>query len=413
MRAFIFTTTRIRAAGLLVVLAASWLLPSSQAADFVNYPDLGLRLQQGFRVSLYADSGLANDIYAMTLDARGRVVVTSAGYIKTLLDTDGNGVADSAKIFATPAQGGMGLCFDGTSLFYSGDGWLSRYDDRNGDGQADGPPENLFPLGLGEHGGHAIRKGPDGWWHLIGGNDTGFDRRHVTLAGSPVRDVEAGALLRISPNGKNSEVVAHGFRNPYDFDFNFAGELFTYDSDKESDLFLPWNSPTRLYQIGHGQHHGWRLNGFKRSWARPDYYADTVNILWNIGRGSPTGVTSYRRTQFPRATATASSRWTGRLAASFSRPCRRTAPVTSPARKFSWSRSARTALRPRTWWSRRMARSMLPAADARRVARFTASTFLARPRCSTPPRPTPTSTSSCSPRSRSTPGRARFGCPPR
>ena len=299
MRAFIFTTTRIRAAGLLVVLAASWLLPSSQAADFVNYPDLGLRLQRGFRVSLYADSGLANDIYAMTLDARGRVVVTSAGYIKTLLDTDGNGVADSAKIFATPAQGGMGLCFDGTSLFYSGDGWLSRYDDRNGDGQADGPPENLFPLGLGEHGGHAIRKGPDGWWHLIGGNDTGFDRRHVTLAGSPVRDVEAGALLRISPNGKNSEVVAHGFRNPYDFDFNFAGELFTYDSDKESDLFLPWNSPTRLYQIGHGQHHGWRLNGFKRSWARPDYYADTVNILWNIGRGSPTGVTSYRHTQFP------------------------------------------------------------------------------------------------------------------
>ena len=299
MRQIVFARARVHAAVLLALFATACLMNSSMAADLVNFPELGLRLQRGFRVSLYADSALASDIYAMTLDARGRVVVTSAGYIKTLLDTDGDGVADAAKIFATPPQGGMGMFFEGTSLYYSGDGWLSRYDDKNADGVADGPPENLFPLGPGEHGGHAIRKGPDGWWYLIGGNDTGFDRRHVTLAGSPVRDVEAGALLRISPNGKNSEVVAHGFRNPYDFDFNFAGEIFTYDSDVESDLFLPWYSPTRLFQIGHGQHHGWRLNGWKRSWARPDYYADTVNILWNIGRGSPAGVTSYRHTQFP------------------------------------------------------------------------------------------------------------------
>src|SRR5262249_54001004 len=139
----------------------------------------------------------------------------------------------------------------------------------------------------------------DGWWYLIGGNDSGIDRRHVTLPNSPVRRPEAGGLLRFTPDYKKWEVIAHGFRNPYDFDFNEAGDLFTYDSDVESDFFLPWYSPTRLYHIGYSGHHGWRLTGWRRSWCRLDHYLDTVDILWPVGRGSPTGVTCYRHDQFP------------------------------------------------------------------------------------------------------------------
>src|SRR6185295_14637255 len=123
--------------------------------------------------------------------------------------------------------------------------------------------------------------------------------RHTTLATSPIRNIEAGALLRVSSDGKQTEAIAHGFRNPYDFDFNWLGDLFTYDSDAEGDYLLPWYSPTRFYHVGHGAHHGWRLDGFRRSWARPDYYADTVDILVRIGRGSPTGVACYRHYQFP------------------------------------------------------------------------------------------------------------------
>jgi putative heme-binding domain-containing protein len=95
------------------------------------------------------------------------------------------------------------------------------------------------------------------------------------------------------------EVVAEGFRNAYDFDWNEAGDLFTYDSDCERDFFLPWYAPTRIYHIAPGGHHGWRLDGHTRSWPRPDYYADTVGILAPLGRGSPTGVLCYRHTQFP------------------------------------------------------------------------------------------------------------------
>jgi putative membrane-bound dehydrogenase-like protein len=262
--------------------------------------DLGFRVAPGFRVRLYADHDLANDIFAMTLDAQGRVVVTGPGYIKTLHDTRGAGKADKATLFATPPTGGMGMCFDGNDLYFTGGGWMSRYRDATGKGQADGPPEHLIPLKYGEHGGHAMRKGPDGCWYVIGGNDAGISRSHATSRRSPIKDPEGGALLRLSPDGKECEIVAHGFRNPYDFDFNETGDLFTYDSDVEREFFLPWYTPTRIYHIAHAGHHGWRLPGYLRSWCRPGFYLDCVDVLWPVGRGSPTGVVCYRHQQFPK-----------------------------------------------------------------------------------------------------------------
>jgi putative membrane-bound dehydrogenase-like protein len=269
------------------------------AADLVPVEELGVRIAPGFRVTQYADSDVANDIYAMTLDSHGNVVVTSRGYIKTLFDRDGDGRAETATNFASTVTGGMGLCFDGNDLYFCGDGFLSRYQDGDGNGQADGPPEHLLPLDFSEHGGHAMRKGPDGWWYVIAGNSTSFTNVHVTLPSSPIRQIEAGALLRLTPDCRRSEAIAQGLRNAYDFDFNPLGDIFTYDSDGESDIFLPWYSPTRIYHLAWGGHHGWHLSGWGRTWARPDYYADTTDILYSIGRGSPTGVTCYRHYQFP------------------------------------------------------------------------------------------------------------------
>jgi putative membrane-bound dehydrogenase-like protein len=260
---------------------------------------LGLKVAPGFRVSLYADHELANDIYAMTLDSHGRVVVTSRGYIKVLHDTRGTGKADRATLFAESPTGGMGMCFDGNDLYFCGDGWFSCYRDSEGKGRADKPPDRFIRLAFAEHGGHAMRKGPDGWWYIIGGNDSGIGRQHVTLPHSPVKEPDVGAILRLTPDCSRCEVIAHGFRNPYDFDFNYLGDLFTYDSDVEREFFLPWYTPTRIFHVGYAAHHGWQLTGYLRGWSRPDYSPDTVDILWPVGRGSPTGLTCYRHHQFP------------------------------------------------------------------------------------------------------------------
>src|SRR5438309_7105135 len=84
--------------------------------------DLGVRVAPGFRVSVFADETLANDIYAMTLDAQGRVVVTSQGYIKTLHEDPATRKAVRATLYAETRTGGMGLCTDGDDLWFCGDG---------------------------------------------------------------------------------------------------------------------------------------------------------------------------------------------------------------------------------------------------------------------------------------------------
>jgi putative membrane-bound dehydrogenase-like protein len=282
-----------------LIFAFGLLEYSLAVADLVPVPALGLRVARGFRVTLFADDNLASDIYALTLDARGNVVVSSQGYIRTLFDRNNDGVADATEDFAQTTTGGMGLCFDGGDLMFVGDGALWRFRDADNDGRADNPPERLLSLASGEHGGHAVRKGPDGAWYVIGGNDTKFDPSQINAMPIPGRKIEGGALLRLNADGRGAEVVAHGFRNPYDFDFNTSGDLFTYDSDCERDYFLPWYTPTRAYHIAPGGHHGWRLDGYLRSWARRDYFADTVSILADLDRGSPTGVACYDHLQFP------------------------------------------------------------------------------------------------------------------
>ena len=77
--------------GMMLALALACCL--SQDPDKLQaVEELGLRVAPGFKVTLFADHTLANDIYAMTLDSKGRVVVTSQGWIKILEDTNHDGV---------------------------------------------------------------------------------------------------------------------------------------------------------------------------------------------------------------------------------------------------------------------------------------------------------------------------------
>src|SRR5262249_41766191 len=149
-----------------------------------------------------------------------------------------------------PKDGAMGLLWEGNTLFATGDGGLLRYRDADGDGKADGPPELIRALKTGgEHCAHAIRRGPDGFLYVLCGNSSGIDRIYAQLPPSPIKEPSAGAVLRFTPDLKKSEIIADGFRNPYDMDFNADGELFTFDSDNERCVSLPWYEPTRFYHL--------------------------------------------------------------------------------------------------------------------------------------------------------------------
>jgi putative heme-binding domain-containing protein len=264
--------------------------------------DLGLAAPPGFEVSLFADDSLAHDIFSLTIDSQGRVVVAGPGYVKTLHDADGDGRAERATLFSPlPASGAHGLVFDGPNLVCTGDDAVLCLSDANGDGRADGSGQRWARLRHPEHGANGVVRGPDGWFYLICGNDAGVAEEHAQPPGWPVRRPACGALLRFSPDGRQSQVLADGFRNPYDLDFHWSGQVLTVDSDGERDHFLPWYAPTRLFDVAIGQGHGWLLSGWTRSWNRPQSYLDSVERLVEFGRGSPTGLVAYRHRQFPAA----------------------------------------------------------------------------------------------------------------
>jgi len=262
----------------------------------------GLRIPPGFEITEFAGSDLANDIYTITSDPKGRVVVAGRGYIRTLIDDDNDGKADRAVDFAqAPKDGAMGMHFEDDVLYVTGDGGLRRFTDRDRDGKADGPSKLIRAMATGgEHAAHAIRRGPDGWLYVLCGNNTGIDRTFATTRTSPIKEPTAGCVIRFSPDFKDSEIVAHGFRNAYDMDFNPEGELFTFDSDNERCVSLPWYAPTRFYHVVEGGHYGWLSPQRANFWRLPSYFVDVMPPVATLGRGSPTGCICYRHAQFPK-----------------------------------------------------------------------------------------------------------------
>ena len=263
--------------------------------------ELGLQIPDGFEITLYADDDLAHDIYTMTIDPKGRVVVSGRGYVKILMDSDDDGVADEATTFADgPADGAMGLLWEDDALYVTGDGGLRVYHDRDGDDRADGPSELMHAIKTGgAHDAHAIPRGPDGWLYVLCGNMAGVDATFASLKTSPIKDPVAGCVLRFPPDFQGCEIVADGYRNPYDFDFNLDGELFTYDSDNERCVSLPWYEPTRFYHVIPHGHYGWQSPQRAEFFRYPPYFPDVIPPITYVRRGSPTGVECYKHMQFP------------------------------------------------------------------------------------------------------------------
>ena len=261
---------------------------------------------------------------AMTAAPNGDLVVSDQ-YGKLYRVTPPAAGDEGAELEVTPiaVEVGMaqGLLCVGDDLYVvvndRNNSGLYKVTDSDGDGAWDAS-ELLQKLdGNGEHGPHAVRLDPADPTRLwvVAGNHTkppaGFDRGL-----SPVKNYREDLLLprnpdgnghatgRLAPagwvascdlDGKNWRLFAAGFRNPYDIAFDAAGELFTFDADMEWDTGTPWYRPTRLNHVVSGGEYGWRFGTGK--W--PEYYADSVGGVVDLGLGSPTGVEFAAGTDFP------------------------------------------------------------------------------------------------------------------
>ncbi len=178
--------------------------------------------------------------------------------LRLLLDSDKDGVADKATVFAKGFNRlvdgtGAGVLVRGDNVYFTCIPKLYRLQDKNNDGVAD--VRTALQSGYGVrvafrgHDLHGLCMGPDGRLYFSIG-DRGY---HIEHEGKVHHDPESGAVFRCEPDGSNLEVFATGLRNPQELAFDDYGNLFTGDNNSDSGDKARW-----VYVLEGGDT-GWRM----------------------------------------------------------------------------------------------------------------------------------------------------------
>ena len=278
------------------------------------------KIAREFEVQRVLDADAIGSAIAIAFNEFGQLLVSQEGGPLEIVSFDDSGKPGDPRVCCDLVSSCQGILPLNGNVFVTGQGkeglgiYLLKDEDRDGTFE-DAKRVLPFRGGLGEHGPHGLALGPDGKVYCTVGNHSGYAGDYAPS--SPVNQfyegdliqpkyedpsghangikAPGGVILRMDLDGDNVELFASGVRNAYDLAFNEHGELFTYDSDMESDLGMAWYRPTQVMHVVAGSEFGWRSG-----WSKwPDYYADVMPPLVETGRGSPTGVVAYNHFMFP------------------------------------------------------------------------------------------------------------------
>jgi putative membrane-bound dehydrogenase-like protein len=280
----------------------------------------------GLEFKLWASEPLFVNPTCMDIDHLGRVwVCESVNYrnklhnkpklnrakgdrIVILEDSKGTGKADKAIIFyQSPellAPLGIAVAKDpegpGCKVFVCQSPDILVFEDKDGDGKADGPPKKLL-TGFGgydhDHGVHGILIGPDMKLYFSVG-----DRGVQGLQSSDGKgrkwtsndtDCQAGTIWRCDMDGRNLELIAHNFRNEYEPCVDSFGTVFVSDNDDDG------NEQTRICYVMPGGNYGYHPRGP----GETHWHEEQPGVVPKILRtyfGSPTGMCVYEGTLLPK-----------------------------------------------------------------------------------------------------------------
>jgi len=314
--------TSIKTLAPTIVSLTCWLIFCS--AQFVHgqaAPAESLRLPEDFKAELlYSVPEEQGSWVSITTDPKGRLIASDQyGKLYRITPTADGASVQEIELSIGFAQGLL-CAFDSLYVVSYGlndkkmPAGLYRVRDTDNDDNYDSVELLREFVGKSEHGPHAVILSPDKKsLYICAGNATKIPKPETSrvpmiwqedqvLTRLPdARGHAAGRLApggwicKTDPDGKSFELVAMGFRNEYDIAFDPNGELFTYDADMEWDVNLPWYRPTRVCHVVSGSEFGWRHGSGK--W--PEFYADSVPPVLNIGPGSPTGIVFGTGAKFP------------------------------------------------------------------------------------------------------------------
>ncbi|MDP7018790.1 MAG: c-type cytochrome [Pirellulaceae bacterium] len=298
------------------------------------------RVPIGFEISVYAAEPLLYKPTSLCFDSQGRAMVgqgpqyhlsesvKEADSVYLLLDTDGNGVADRRKVFATGFNSIQGLAWKGGDLYVANSPELTVVRDLDGDDVADEYVVVYTDLGNHEHALHGLVWGPDGRLYMSKGNSKGhnqpekfgrvapkafrelWDVAHPKGASDipPTRTFTAqnyrktyhdphddwgrqGGVLRCDVLGANLEIVSRGMRNPWDIAIDSGFNLLGTDNDQTQG--------DRIIMPFYGAHFGWG-HRYSSHWTGAGNLP-TVPVSGPMTSGSWAGIAYHDDERFPAA----------------------------------------------------------------------------------------------------------------
>ncbi|HTK74238.1 MAG TPA: PVC-type heme-binding CxxCH protein, partial [Gemmataceae bacterium] len=311
---------RISSATAALLLTASQLIaqvpPEKAEATFkVNDPEL--------EWTLWAHEPMFSNPTCMDIDHLGRVwVCESVNYRTTLRrqpvnrkegdrilileDSKGSGKADKVTVFYQApdllAPLGIAVAKDpvgpGYKVYVCHSPDILLFEDKDGDGKADGPPKKLLSGFKGydhDHGVHGILIGPDGKLYFSVGDQgvDGLKDKNGKVWNSNNTDCRAGTVWRCDMDGTNLELLAHNFRNPYEPCVDSFGTIFMSDNDDDG------NQQTRICYVMPGGNYGYHPRGP----GQTHWHEEQPGVVPKILRtyfGSPTGMCVYEGTLLPK-----------------------------------------------------------------------------------------------------------------
>lgn len=302
-----------------------------------------LFLPPDLEATLWAESPKFYNPTNIDVDIKGRIWVTEAvNYRKynnkaphfkdraegdrvvILEDKDGDGVAESSKVFVQDKDlvAPLGISVIGNKTIVSCAPSLIVYTDEDGDDKPD--KKEVFLTGFGgldhDHSLHAVFSGPDGKYYFNAGNagphivtdKAGWHLRSGSNynGGSPYNNSNKGGLvsddgkmwvggiaMRVNPDGTGLKVLGHNFRNSYEFTMDSYGNMWQNDNDDDG------NKGVRVSWLMEGANMGYASADGTRRWEndrRPGmstpaahWHQEDPGVLPygdNTGAGSPTGV---------------------------------------------------------------------------------------------------------------------------
>jgi putative membrane-bound dehydrogenase-like protein len=210
--------------------------------------------------------------------------------IRLVEDTDRDGYADKASVFADGFNSIMGLTFHGGTVYVMHSPFLTALRDTDGDGKSDERRELLSGLGLPPeqndvrlHCANGVVMGHDGWLYLALG-DHGCD---VPRPEGDRLVYHGGGILRCRPDGRDLHLFASGLRNIYDVALDDDLNVFVRDNENDGGDYK-----IRVCYSFHGADHGYPYLYYER----PD---EALPPLADLGLGSSAGGAAYLERQFP------------------------------------------------------------------------------------------------------------------